>query len=358
MKLIKYLTIFVFLVGVSLLTALPSFATDVKIVDYNYLTHWNPGAVPSFSVGVRNNDNIINDVYISIILTNLATSKEVAPYPSSAATLISAGRTSTLAATVNPWTATAGIFTVTIILYRSSDDLELDRKYGSEPIHVGMAMDSVAAFPRVLDLGTLQYGRFMHPVPIEINWNFYLASSQIRKDQPWYMRIYTDNHNKYQGIEGAIYSGRIATQEGGDASALGSPAGLVSSDRKYVLPLKVWCLNFGPDVEEGWDPNLLGPPPVKEDYYWKGPLLDTGRRDAQRVAWQWVPDYIDMNANNASWRKLIGQDPFDTHYASDSNPTGDFTLTSPFQVFIAYETSPTAVVGKYSTDLIIEIYTP
>lgn len=172
------------------------------------------------------------------------------------------------------------------------------------------------------------------------------------------MRIYTDNHRRYQGVEDAIYSGRVASQEGGSASALGTPAGLVSSDGKYTMPLKVWCLNFGPDVEEGWDANLLGPPPVKEDYYWKGPLLDNGRRDPSRVAWEWIPDYVDMTADPSTWRKLIGQDSFDTHYVSDANPTGDFMLPSPFQIYLAYETSPTAVAGAYSTELIIEIYSP
>jgi len=304
-----------------------------------------------------------------VVLTNLSTGKEFAPYPTSGDGTIAAGATTVLTtglpatvpgglgvAPVN-WTAVAGLYTVTILFYNSIST-EVNRISGREPVHVGTTKDSVAAFPKVIDLGALQYGRYMHPVPVEINWDFYLRSSQVRKDHPWYMRIYTDNHKRYRGVDDAVYSGRVAMQGGGGADAIGSPAGLVSSDGKYTLPLKVWCLNYGPDVEEGWDPALLGPPPVKEDYYWKGPLLDSGKRDYSRVAWEWIPDYIDMSADPGTWRKLIGQDPYDTHYVSDSNPTGDFTLTSPFQIFIAYETSPTAVMGKYSTDLIVEIYSP
>jgi hypothetical protein len=353
MKLIKIFSILFGIVGIYAISPLPSFATQSgKIMDYHYLTHYSISETVNFAATVKNTGTVFDDYYIQPVLTNYDTGAE--SYSTPVTGTINAGETGILRAS---WVAVSGLYTVTIILY-SSGDLEVNRVYGREPVHVGRAVDSVAAFPRVLDLGALQYGRFMHPVPVEINWSFYLRSSQVRKDHPWYMRIYTDNHQRYQGVERAIYFGRTATQEGGSASAMGSPAGLVSSDGKYAIPLKVWCLNFGPDVEEGWDANLLGPPPVKEDYYWRGPLLDTGRRDSTRVAWEWIPDYIDMSADPATWRKLIGQDSYDTHYVSDSNPTGDFTLPSPFQVYIAYETSPTSVMGKYSTDLIVEIYSP
>lgn len=372
MRLIKIFSIFLIIIGFYLTIPRSSLGgASGQIIDYYYDTHYSPGETVTFTVTIKNTDTLSGDLYIQVALTNSTTGIEVALAPQSGDTTVSAGQTVTLTtgATLPPtggnvtarnWPGVAGRYSVTIILYKytGSGSIELDRKYGSEPVHVGSTTDSVAAFPRVLDFGALQYGRYMHPMPIEINWSFYSRSSQIRKDHPWYMRIYTDNHKRYKGIDGAIYSGRVATQEVGSASAAGSPAGLISEDGKYTIPLKVWCLNFGPDVEEGWDPNLLGPPPVKDDYYWKGPLLDNGKRDASRVAWEWIPDYIDMSADNATWRKLIGQDPFDTHYVSDSNPTGDFTLTSPFQIFIGYETSPTAVVGKYSTDLIIEIYSP
>jgi len=370
MRLIKIFSVIISISAASLLLPLTALAAQPgKIIDYNYLTHYSPGETVRFSATVKNTGTVFDDYYIQVVLTNLSTGKEFVPYPTSGDGTITAGATTVLTTgLVAPvpgglgvapvdWTAVAGLYTVTILFYNSVST-EVHRISGKEPVHVGTTTDSVAAFPKVFDLGAVQYGRFMHPVPVEISWDFYERSSQIRKDQPWYMRIYTDNHKRYKGIDGAIYSGRVATQGSYGADAMGSPAGLVSSDGKYTLPLKVWCLNFGPDVEDGWDPNLLGPPPVKEDYYWKGPLLDTGKRDPQRVGWQWIPDYMDMTTDTMTWRRLIGQDPFSSFYVSDSNPTGDFTLPSPFQVFIAYETSPTAVVGKYSTDLIIEIYSP
>ena len=350
--LIKFFIIFLILGGIYLGNPLASYGADISIVDYSYDTHFSPGETVKCTITLKNNTGALVNVYGSFILTKYATTTEITK--DTATVALDPGATVTR--TTLGWTAVAGLYTVTIISYKAG--VESQRISAPLPVHVGTTTDSVAAFPRMLDLGALQYGRYMHPMPVEISWSFYSRSTQVRKDHPWYMRIYTDNHKRYEGINGAIYSGRIATQEGGSASAMGSPAGLISSDGKYTIPLKVWCLNFGPDVEEGWDPNLLGPPPVQEDYYWKGPLLDNGKRDNTRVTWEWIPDYIDMSADNATWRKLIGQDSFDTHYVSDSNPTGDFTLTSPFQIFLAYETSPTAVVGKYSTDLIIEIYSP
>jgi hypothetical protein len=176
------------------------------------------------------------------------------------------------------------------------------------------------------------------------------------------MRIYTDNSTRYTGIEGAIYKGKrvfSTSKVRVGSSAEGSPAGLVSSDGKYTIPLRVWCLNYGPDWDEiGWNPTLLGPPPVNEDYVWKGPELDNGKRDPDRRAWLWVPDYVDMTADPRTWRNLIGRDPYSRNFVSDNNPTGDFTLTSPFDIYLATETSAATVTGSYSGKLILEIYTP
>lgn len=350
---IKFLVVFLTILGITLLIPLFSLAAmNITIYDYNYNTHFTPGETVTFTITLKNNEAVTRSAYALFALTKQGSDTSIEKYTTSVSIL--SGATGTRS--VN-WTAVAGLYTVTIKSYDQNDAVT-QTVYAPNPVHVGTAGDSVAAFPRVMDFGALQYGRYMHPVPIEISWSFFDYSTQIRKDQPWYMRIYTDNHKRYKGVDGALYSGRIATQEGGSASAAGSPAGLVSENGNYTIPLKVWCLNFGPDVEEGWDPNLLGPPPVNDDYFWIGPNLDTGKRDPSRVAWEWIPDYVDMSADNGTWRKLIGQDPYDTHYVSDSNPTGDFTLTSPFQIFIAYETSPTAVMGKYSTDLIVEIYSP
>jgi len=346
MRLQKLLLITLFLLGVYLMTPLPSFAArNIAIVDYYYDTHFSIGETVTFTITLKNNDNFINDAYALFVVTKQGTSTGVENYTSSVSVTygaaMGAGATAVLTTT---WTATEGIHSVTVKSYDSLDAVT-QTVYAPLAIHVGSTIDSVAAFPRVIDLGALQYGRYMHPMPIEVNWSFYSRSTQVRKDHPWYMRLYTDNHRRYEGVTGAIYSST-------------SPAGLVSTDGKYTIPLKIWCLNYGPSVEDGWDTSLLGPPPIKEDLYWKGPLLDTGQRDGSRANWSRIPDYIDMTADPGTWRKLIGQDPYNTQYVSDSNPTGDFTLSSPFQVFIAYETSPTAVIGRYSTDLILEIYSP
>ena len=381
-KLIKFFIISLLSGFICCICPALSFALSGRIIANNYLTHYSPGQAVTFTVTFQNTAAVLDNVYLDVVLTNRATGAEelinLPPnvYPGSDTRDINAGETVVLTTNADVpfaqgggglasgrrglnWTARAGSYTVTLIVYSTGGgNPELARVSGAVTINVGSNVDSVASFPRVLDLGTLQYGRYMHPVPIEINWNFFSYSDQVRKAHPWYMRIYTDNHKRYQGVDGAIYAGRTATQESGSVSAIASPAGLISEDGRYTISLKIWCLNFGPDVEEGWDTNALGPPPVTEDYYWKGPLLDSGERDRSRVAWERIPDYIDMTADSGTWRKLIGQDPYDTHYASDSNPAGDFTLTSPFQVFIAYETSPVSVMGKYSADLIIEIYSP
>lgn len=360
MRTIKLFIPFLIMFGGYLINPLFSFAAGLQILDYHYDTHFSPGEKVTFSATIKNNGATQN-AYLYVVLTNSSTGVSTDPAAVTSASSITAGTTKTYATRSDVvggyWVAVPGIYNVSISIYGPGDVLN-NRVYGSQPVHVGTTTDSVAAFPRVLDFGAIQYGRYMHPVPVEISWDFFSYSSQIRKDHPWYLRIYTDNHKRYKGVDSAIYSGRIASQEGGGASALGSPAGLVSEDGKFTLPLKTWCLNYGPDVEEGWDATLLGPPPVQEDYYWKGPLLDTGKRDASRMAWEWIPDYLDMSTDSGTWRNLIGQDPYNTHYVSDSNPTGDFTLTSPFQIFLAYEASPTTVAGKYTTDLILEIYSP
>jgi hypothetical protein len=108
----------------------------------------------------------------------------------------------------------------------------------------------------------------------------------------------------------------------------------------------------------GWDARLSGPPPVDDDTYWKGPMLDSGRRNEDKASWLRIPDYSQMTADRGTWRHLIGQDIFDTQYVTDVNLTGDFTLKNPFSVYLATETNPTSVKGNYSCNLIVEIYSP
>jgi len=346
-------------------------AKNLRIISYNYSTHFRPGETVSFTVTVQNNETI-NDEWgeVDIALTNQITGITVSPYTIDETTLPHIpknGGTYTLTnfqqRTPLPWhnwSATEGRFTVKFILY-DGDGNAAHTVYGSEPIHVGRAVDSVSAFPNIIDLGVIPYGRYMYPNPIKIHWDFYLKN-QLRKDQPWYMRIYTDNSSRYKGIDGTIYKSRrkyTTSKIWVRTSGEGSPSGLVSSDGKYNLPIKVWCLNYGPDWDEtGWNTNLLGPPPVNDDYVWIGPQLDDGKRDTDRGVWLWIPDYMDMSGDKRTWRRLIGQDPYDRELVSDNNPTGDATLDSPFDIYLATEGSPTSVIGKYTGKIIIEIYTP
>jgi len=338
---------------------------QMRIKNYTYQTHFRPGETVTFNVtGENTGSNNVNYTYLTIALTNRSTG--VATELTSAASgVVAPGATVNLSTS---WTAQKGLYTVTIILVGFDPlsaiwhhEVAVHTVYGSEPIHVGRAVDSVSAFPNIIDLGVIPYGRYMYPNPIKIHWDFYLKN-QLRKDQPWYMRIYTDNSSRYRGIEGTIYKSRkkyTTSKIWVRTSGEGSPSGLVSSDGKYTLPLKVWCVNFGPDWDEmGWNTTLLGPPPVNDDYVWKGPQLDDGKRDTDRGVWLWIPDYMDMTGDKRTWRRLIGQDRYDREYVTDNNPTGDFTLDSPFDIYLATEASPSTVIGKYTGKLIIEIYTP
>jgi len=339
---------------------------NLKIISYNYPTHFMPGELVDFTVIFKNYEPNAQWGEVDIVLTNHSTGAEVTGYPIDSA-MPAAGATATLTnfqqqipLPAHKWSATEGLYTVTLLLYDGNGNL-VHRIFGAEPIHVGQATDYISAFPGVIDLGAVPYGRYMYPNPIKINWSFYLKN-QLRKDQPWYMRIYTDNGAKYRGVEGSLYRTRklyTTSRKWVRTSAEGGSGGLVSTDGQYLLPLKVWCLNYGPDWDEiGWNPTLLGPPPVTDDYVWKGPLLNDGKRDTDRSAWAWIPDYADMGIDPRSWRRLIGQDPYTKEFVTDNNPTGDFTLPSPFDIYLATETSPATVKGRYMGKLILEIYTP
>ena len=245
---------------------------------------------------------------------------------------------------VQSTTSATGTYTVTFRIL-DGDAVRSDQLTGKYPIHVGLEADELHVFPDALHVGTLQPGRSMHPVPLEIRWNFF-RFNQLAHDQPFYIRVYTDNAARYRGIPGAIRRN--------------GPAGLVSSDGRYTIPMKIWTANFGPDVQEtGWDNDMMGPPPVDDDTFWRGPLLTTpGEREAGAVAWARIPDFSEMSSDPSSWRRLIGQDPDDSRFVADTNITGDFTLPSPITAYVATETGPTSVAGTYSATLIVELYSP
>lgn len=313
-------------------------AANFRVDAIDFPTHLLPGERLTVRVQMTNREATSQAAYMSVVLTRIGKGTEIEF--SSAAITVPAGGIGILTASRN--NVPAGLFTVSVILFDALDQRS-GRGTASEPLHVASPTDEVSLFPTLVEFGTLEYGRQMLPVPIEVTWDHALFN-RLRKDERWWLRIYTDNATRYRGVPGALRPG--------------SPAGLVSSDGRYAIPLKVWCLNFGPDVHEtGWKAEVMGPPPV-EDRFWFGPLLDTGERDEDRAVWQRVPDYSEMTGSDASWRKLIGQDPFSSQYATEQNPTGDATLASPFNLYLALETSPVSVAGTYGGTLVVELYSP
>ncbi len=312
----------------------------IEIISYSYQQAYTTGQTVSCTATVRNTESVAKDPYLLFAVTKSGATTE--NYGS--AVNIAAGATGTLTATWDTTGVSSGKYSVTIRVYEDSIGGLQDTEYGAWPVRVGSNTETLSVFPTIIDFGVLPYGRHMHPVPIEITWDYFIYN-RLRHQRPWYMRIYTDNSSRYKAIPQSIYST--------------SPAGLVSSDGRYAIPLKVWCLNYPPDDQEmGWDSGMSGPPPVDDDTYWRGPMLDEGRRYDDKIAWERIPDLSEMNSDRHTWRTLIGESIYDGQYATDVNAPGDFTLASPFSAYLALETNPTSVKGNYSCKLIIEIYSP
>lgn len=347
-KTYKYILVILF-VGILFVSGEAFAAQAAHITNYTYTHNFTAGRTATFYTTIRNTGDVIAPpayIYVQVILTNSATGAAIYPAGATSTTSLAAGATFTSA---TAWTTIAGKYTVTLIVYGSVNgvtETELTRIYGAFSIRVGSSptAETLKAFPTTIDFGIIPYGRHMHPIPLEITWDFFLYNVQ-GEQQAWYMRIYTDNATRFKGIENAVN--------------MASPAGLVSSDGRYVIPIKVWCLNYPPeDQEMGWDTNISGPPPVDDDTYWKGPMLDSGERYENKAAWLRIPDYSEMTADRGTWRNLIGQDITNTQYVTDVNRSGDFTLKSPFSAYFATDAGPAAVKGNYSCNLILEIYAP
>ncbi|OIO80714.1 MAG: hypothetical protein AUJ89_02650 [Candidatus Omnitrophica bacterium CG1_02_43_210] len=324
-------------------------AQSARVIGYNYHQNTTASNQIIFSTSIQNTGDAIaapGYIYVQVILTSRGTG--VGSYPGGATSTAVLAPGATFRSTTN-WASVAGQYTITLVIYGSEDGItetELSREYGAFPVRVGAnpTAEKLQIFPTMIDFGVIPYGRHMHPAPLEVKWDFFLYNV-MHHQQPWYMRIYTDNTTRYRGIEDSVYKG--------------SPAGLVSSDGKYTLPIKTWCLNYPPDDQEmGWDTVMSGPPTVDDDTYWIGPYLDSGERYENKAAWIRIPDYNEMTSDRATWRNLIGQDIYDTQYVTDVNPTGDFTLTSPISVYFATEAGPATVKGNYSATMILEIYSP
>jgi len=245
-----------------------------------------------------------------------------------------------------------GTYSVSFVLFRTADDSIATRVYGLNPITVGTPGEALNCHPSRLNMGTMHEGRFMYPIPVKVRYKIFYPD-QLGNMQPWSLRIYTDNANKYKGLKGTIRQL--------------SPAGLIHSSGKYTIKLKFWVLNWGPEAHNtGWDATIQGPPPVDNDIFWKGVLLDESTpdrpvHDHDRKAWLSIPDYIDMTTENDTWRRAVGQFQYDGQFLNYLNTTGDFQLSSqpdPFDFYLAVEIGPTAVKGKYNGRLILELFSP
>jgi len=316
-----------------------AYAIDLAIDAYHYPKTVFTGDLVEFQIGVRNVEVTNQAAYLLVALTSTTTGKTSELYTPAA--IIPAGGRTTF---TRKWRAIAGTYSVMIRVY-DANDRATNTQYGKWPLRVGSNTQSLEVFPRALSLGELLPGRRMYFQPIEVRWDFFLKD-RLEQTMPWYIRIYTDNGAKYVGIKNAIH--KI------------SPSGLVSDNGRYTIPLKVWCMNFGPDTQEqGWDAQISGPPPVDEDNFWLGPMLDDGKtRFFNKANWLRVPDISEMTADKSTWRTLIGQDPYDSQYVTDPNRSGDFTLTSPFSIYLATDCGPVAVKGRYSARIVIDMYSP
>ncbi len=318
-------------------------AKNLRIVSASYDQYFHRSEAPTFLVTVQNNEPTNEGVELVIISNNLDTEEEsvLADVGSGAGVVLANGGTFTFQTAVGP--LAAGIYTLTFRIL-DGDAARSDQLRGKFPIHIGTETESLRVFPDVINLGTIPPGRYMHPIPVEVSWS-YFRFNELRRGQPFTIRIYSDNAGRFGGVPGAV--------------AKVSPAGIVHMSGRYALPLKTWNLNYGPDIQEtGWDATLAGPPPVEEDDYWLGPPLLEGNRNLNSASWARVPDLTDMTANPIGWRRLIGEDAYDSRFVSDLNLTGDFTLRSPFTFYMATEAGATAVEGVYSATLIVELWSP
>jgi hypothetical protein len=141
---------------------------------------------------------------------------------------------------------------------------------------------------------------------------------------PWIMRIYTDNLN-YKGIGGGF--------------GIESPAGLISEDGKYSLPLDANCLNWG---EEEW----LRIPDVNDPGYksYTAPKNVGAGTHTERII-------MGIDPRNADWVSGPDRVLFD----ADDNPLGDITLETPFAIKFRARVGPHTPVGNYEGRVYIEI---
>lgn len=143
-------------------------------------------------------------------------------------------------------------------------------------------------------------------------------------EYPWIMRAYTDNLH-FSGVTGAIRST--------------TPAGLVSKDGLYAIPLSINSPAYGPNV---WRriPDLNEPGTLP--YESKPEPGETTTTDCVLMG---------IDPRNGSW--VAGPDGL--LYTSDDNFLGDNTVATPFELILQANVPAAAVKGEYDALLYIEI---
>jgi hypothetical protein len=144
-------------------------------------------------------------------------------------------------------------------------------------------------------------------------------------EYPWIMRLYTDNL-QFSGVGGTLRPQ--------------NPAGLVSVDGRFLLPLSVHAPTFGegifrriPDLNE---PRYKPYQPSAEP---KEPVSFT---DCV---------ILGIDPRNATW--VAGEDGI--LFTEDDNLLGDFTVPTPFELTLRAEATSTSVQGTYDAFLYVEI---
>ena len=143
-------------------------------------------------------------------------------------------------------------------------------------------------------------------------------------EYPWIMRVYTDNLH-FSGIAGSLRKP--------------DPAGLVSADGAYAVPLFIQSPNFGPN---DWRriPDLSESEGLAYE-----PDPEPGKADYTDVV------IMGIDPRNATW--VAGRDTL--LYTSDDNPLGDTTIATPFEMILKGTFSSASVRGRYEATLYLEI---
>lgn len=310
-----------------------------------------PNTNVNFTFRLFNPDPLALQFYVAIIITAQATrSFELYEPPG---TIHRIGINERKSFTFNVRVpADEGIYSVSVVLFDRFTDARITSFFGTFPLTIGTPTQAISAHPSQVDFGKLHQGRFMYPIPIKVRYKIFIPN-RLGDVQPWALRIYTDNANKYKGLTGTVRQLSFG--------------GLVHSSGKYTIPLKFWNLNWGPETHNsGWDASVQGPPPVEKDIFWKGVLLDESTpdhpiHDHDRKPWLRIPDYSEMTVDTHSWRRMVGQFPYDGQFINPTNPTGDYTLSvspDPFDFYFAIEVGPTTVHGRYSGRVVLELFSP